>query len=506
MNKISIHKNYYSFIFSIFILLIIHYIGKLLFFKGLEEESETIVAGMMIADGQKLYSDIFQNHGVLTYFPSLLIHKIYHLNFLGHRIFMMALELLGLLSIYFSPLLKNDLQKKVYVVLVATFTLTFLSRFYLHTYIYFSIAAFIVLILMSLYVLPSVDQSTKLKKKYIFWGNFLLACLPFLGIIYIPFSIILFFTSLRKNTYRFAMSSFVIGVFFNLLIINTIASWKGFVALHLYLNSILMPSLVPEIYPNNIYQSAINTLKGLTGNISGIISGIILMSLLSNFYFKESLFKWKKFLTIRFLLLTVAITSLMVRGDPGTASALPYYCAIITLPLLLLKKKYPKNKIKESIFYIMLIFCFAKLSLLLPHDIKKIDNTLPKSSEFSDLAKKMTNEKDKIIAYSWRSTEYILANRLPASAFYYYMPWQIAYQKKPILNIQFNPCEDILRNNPKIMLIDKYMLWDKSYDWEKYGQCVQDIANKYYYKVENKPYYIRHDLWATYENLNLQKK
>jgi hypothetical protein len=506
MNKIFSKGNLQNFIFSIFILLIIRFISKLLFFKGLEEESETIVTGMMIAHGQKLYSDIFQNHGALTYLPSLIIQKIYHLNFLGHRIFMMALEILSLLSIYFSPLLKNNVQKKIYVVLVATFTLAFLSRFYLHTYIYFSIAAYLVLILMSLYVLPSIDSSIRLKKRYILLGNFLLACLPFLGIVYIPFSVILFFISLRKNTYKFAVFGFIAGVFFNLLVINSIASWKGFVALHLYLNSILMPTLVPAVYPNNLYQSVLNTVKGLTGNMSGIISAFILISLLLNFFLKESLFPWKKILSIRFLLLTLAIISLIVRGDPGTASALPYYCAIITLPLLLLEEKYPENKIKNYIIYIMIIFCFTKLSLLLIHDIKKLNNTLPETSEFSELAKKMTNDNEKIISYSWRSTEYILADRLPAAAFFYYMPWQVAYQKQPVLGIQFNPCEDILKNKPKIMLIDQYMMWDKKYDWGNYGQCIQTIADNYYYKVEQKPYYIRRDMWSYYKDLNFQLK
>jgi hypothetical protein len=506
MNKIFNKENLQSFIFFIFILLIIRFISKLLFFKGLEEESETIVTGMMIAHGQKLYTDIFQNHGALTYLPSLIIQKIYHLNFLGHRTFMMALEILSLLSVYFSPLLKNNIQKKIYVVLVATFTLAFLSRFYLHAYLYFSIAAYLVLILMSLYVLPSIDSSIKLKKRYILLGNFLLACLPFLGIVYIPFSIILFFNSLQKNTYKFATFSFIAGIFFNLLVINSIGSWNGFVALHLYLNSILMPTLVPEVYPNNLYQSAINTLKGLTGNMSGIINALILISLLLNFFLKESVFLWKKILSIRFLLLTLAIISLIVRGDPGTASALPYYCAVITLPLLLLKKKYPENKFKNFMLYLMIIFCFTKLSLLLTHDIKKLNNTLPESSEFSELAKKMTNDNEKIISYSWKSTEYILANRLPSSAFFYYMPWQIAYQEQPILGVKFNPCEDILKNKPKIMLIDQYMLWDKQYDWSVYGQCVQEIANKDYIKIDQKPYYIRRDLWSYYKQLNVDLK
>ena len=153
----------------------------------------------------------------------------------------------------------------------------------------------------------------------------------------------------------------------------------------------------------------------------------------------------------------------------------------------------------------MIIFCFTKLSLLLTHDIKKLNNALPETSEFSELAKKMTNGNEKIISYSWRSTEYILADRLPAAAFFYYMPWQVAYQKKPVLGIQFNPCEDILKNKPKIMLIDQYMMWDKKYDWGNYGQCIQDIANNYYYKVEQKPYYIRRDLWSYYKDLNFQK-
>ena len=63
-------------LFFIFAILAIRYQVLLLNYKEWGDESETIVAAKMIASGLRLYSEIFNHHGPLTFLTGLLVEKI----------------------------------------------------------------------------------------------------------------------------------------------------------------------------------------------------------------------------------------------------------------------------------------------------------------------------------------------------------------------------------------------------------------------------------------------
>jgi len=123
------------------------------------------------------------------------------------------------------------------------------------------------------------------------------------------------------------------------------------------------------------------------------------------------------------------------------------------------------------------------------------------STEFSRLAERVTNKEDKIISYSNQNYEYIVSHRLPASGSFYYLPWVEKYNQNPQYDIVIDGCKDIKLYKPKIMLIDKWIVWDK-FSWESYGGCIQNILNEDYIQIYKKPYYLRKDIYSEYIKKN----
>ena len=118
---------------------------------------------------------------------------------------------------------------------------------------------------------------------------------------------------------------------------------------------------------------------------------------------------------------------------------------------------------------------------------------IPENTEYALLVKKLTNQDDRIIAYSFQNHQYIFADRLPASGNYFYFPWQEEYNNNPRYGIKLDACQEIKSNKPKLMLIDK-MNVNSEYPWESYAQCIQKIIDRDYSQLQGKHYYIRNDL------------
>jgi len=153
----------------------------------------------------------------------------------------------------------------------------------------------------------------------------------------------------------------------------------------------------------------------------------------------------------------------------------------------------------------------ANVSLLAPGSKDKFSRKkITESTDFSKLAKLLTNKNDRIISYSFSNIQYILADRLPASGNYFYFPWQEEYNKNPKFGIKISSCEDINRNNPKIMYIDKYDQWSwmRPAPWggDSYGKCIQNILDERYIKIPDRTIYVRRDILTAETGIDLDIK
>lgn len=501
MEKLQKNKYFNFFIWSIFLIslcLFFRYQFHLLSYKEWPDESDTIVTAKLAASGLKLYSEIGNIHGPLTFLPSIFLEKISSFGIQGHRMLIVMMQFFALLSIYYSPALKNKLIAKFFVVFLGgVFCLVF-PKFYGHTYIYQNIAGIFTLIILTQYLIPSIIDSNYLKIKNIVMGNMLISMLPFFGIIYLPASILFFLASIQKKYMGLSMLTLVLGVSLNLIYIGLLGSFVGFYVQHYYINAYIMPLFDKGHWPTSPLEMLVYSLKAGSKNLAGFISLFLIIILFLNLIFKEKIFSWKALLNWRLCLLFAALGSFLIRG--ADLHALPYYYSISVIPLFLFKDNNHIKPTKVLFLTPILLLLLFKLSLFAPGDRAKLGSKkIPEETEFSKLVLQVTEPNDRIIAYSFQPYEYIVSNRLPASGDYSYFPQIEKYNEQPIYGIEINGCKDIKKNKPKIMMVDKkdaHEYFNVKFPWESYGSCIQSIIDKDYIKIKNKPFYIRKDLFG----------
>ncbi|MCE1191029.1 MAG: hypothetical protein LWW96_02625 [Acidovorax sp.] len=448
------------------------------------DESETVVTAKMMAAGQKLYSEIFNHHGPLTFLSGVLLESFGDFGVRGHRVPIALLQWAGLLSIYFSPLFSSKSVKIGCTVFAASVMLLYFPELLGHMYTYQAITGAFLLIILFLYTFPAILRPDSVTPARSFTGSLLIAGLPFLAVTYIPLAGILFLVSLRKRHLRAALAGTAVGVAANLLFLAVYGSLPGYLAFHLYLNSAILPIyLESRTFESFVFV----TLRGLTSNLGqfsyfmGAAAGILVLAS------HEKAVPWRS------ILLALGIASLLIRGDDF--HGLPYYHAVIALVILLTLRIATLNTQAKMVSAFILIILALKVSLVLPGERQYFTmRKIAEKTEFSELVQRFTTKGDKIIAYTNRNFEYIVADRLPASGNFFYFPWQEKYNEDPQYGIKIDACQQIADYRPKVMLLDKWKVWDR-FPWESYAGCIQTIVDEHYTQVPGRPYYLRNDIY-----------
>ena len=264
-----------------------------------------------------------------------------------------------------------------------------------------------------------------------------------------------------------------------------IGSVPGYLAIHIYLNFVIYSGL-PHTSLGGVSAIFHTVVAITTEKLSGFLlfTGVFLSLL--KLASREYGVPWRS------ILVAIALASLMIRGE-GFRS-LPYYYSALALPLVFLGET---GTVKTRYWLIVgafLFFCFFKLSLLVPGDHEILERArIPQETEFSKLVKRLTHPDDRIISYSFENFEYLAADRLPASGNIYYLPQQEIYRHNPKFGVTVDACGDISRNRPKIMLIDQWNAWGR-FRWESYGKCIQEIMDRDYVQLSDRPYHVRRDM------------
>lgn len=486
------------FLFVITIILFVRYQVLLLNYIQWGDESETIVVAKMMANGSKLYADIFNHHGPLTFLPGFIVEIFGDYGVKIHRIPIMMLQWVALASIYFSPIVKNKINRIFNFIFVAAIMVIFFADIYGSMYQYQVLCGLISMIILSQFTLPSV-LNISVRKSMCIICNILIISLSFLAVTYIPVSIMFYIVSIRKDNIKNSLIGSAIGLLFNLIFLMVFGSVSGYIAYHFYVNlTILSPK-------QDIISLIKNVFTFATTNFNDFLSIIYLLvvtMLLSN--------KTKEKFAWRCSLVAVIVMAFCLRNPGFTFQGLPYYYSLLGVsPVLFMWADFKsrmvgkctfKDKLDYCVKYFPCIFiailCIGKLTLMFNDDLKRIkSNPIPEKTEFSTLVEKITNKDDKILALTFNNYEYIAAHRMPASAHFFYLPWQAYYNEKPILGIYSSLADDIILNKPKIILADKWKVWNNDeFAWEKYASDIDKILAERYYKLEGKPYYIRNDI------------
>lgn len=484
-----------SIVFVTFSIVCLLYQYKLLRLREFGDESETIVAAKMMASGMKLYSDFFNHHGPLTFLPGLLLETFGNFHVPGHRVAIAVLQLITFFSIYKSPIFVNKEQRIVGTLVSAALVLLLLPDLFGHMYIYQTLAGLFLVIVLSQYTIPAILCPEKLTNFQIILGNFLISSLPFLAVTYLPIASLFFISSLRRNELKVSFVGMALGLCFNILFLGLFGSYAGFAAFHLYLNSKILPFYSGQVVGINLVLTAFIT---ATSDLAHVLSLLILFISTVFIAQKERGVPW------RIILIIGGVISLLVRGAgfhgmPFFYALLPFICVIINRFSL----RSPSEKM------VIIGFCgviLVKMLMVLygePRGLRSFP--LPKETEFSNLVKAITEKEDRIIAFSFQNYQYVISDRLPASGNYFYLPWQEKYNEAPRFSIKIDTCKQIKEAAPKVMLIDKWRVWNK-YTWESYGQCIQKILDTDYEKIPDRPYYIKKGVIRNFKDYFINPK
>lgn len=470
-------------LFFVFAVLSFRYQYLLLNYREWGDESETIVAAKMMAAGMKLYSEIFNHHGPLTFLPGVLAEKFGDFGVLGHRVSVALLQVLAILSIYKSPALRFESQRILASAACATVILVFMPDIFGHMYKYQTIVGILLVVILSQYTIPAILCPEKVSSLRAVLGSLLIASLPFLAITYLPIAGLLFIASCRRDYFKGVAIGSSLGLTANLIFLGVYGSFAGFLAFHLYLNAKVLP-LYAGLQPGgalivNAVTVATSDLAHFLSLIAMLLSALILAQ-------KEEKFPWRTFL------LVAGLCSLLMRG--AGFHGMPFFYAILPLLALNLSLIDTNSLASKQVALGFLLLCMVKISLILPGDKQKITSApIPTETEFSRLVAEFTVPEDRIIAYSFRNFEYLASGRLPASGHFFYLPWQEKYNENPKFGISIDACKQIKEAAPKVMLINKWKVWDR-FPWDSYAGCVQKYLDSNYRQIPDRPYYIRNDL------------
>ncbi|WP_322996498.1 hypothetical protein [Castellaniella sp.] len=471
------------FLFISFIMLCIFYQYNLLGYREWGDELETIVTVKMMNSGMRLYSEIFNHHGPLTFVLGLITELFGDFGIRGHRVSIAILQIIAILSIYFSPVLKITMHRIVASALSFSIILLYISDDFGYMYKYQTIAGIIMVIVLSQYTIPSLLKDVKIRKWNVIGGNVLISSIPFLSVTYLPISILFFLASFNRKNLKYIIFGSAIGIIFNIIFLGVYGSFFAFYAFHIYLNSKILP-IYTGVQPG--FSLVVNAIKGATSDLSHFLALTIIFIgtiILSN---NEKKVPWRS------IFIFSGICSLLMRGVGF--HGMPYLYATIPFIMLILRKTPVFSVKSRQVVLVILIVCILKVSLIIPGEYQKMQSIkIPKESEFSKIVSSVTNKNDRIIVFSHRNIEYLLSKRLPASGNFFYLPWQEKYNETPSLGVKIDTCKQIDEYSPKIMYINKWKVWGK-FEWDSYAECIQKILDKDYTQVSGKPYYLRNDV------------
>lgn len=474
-------------VFIVWLIIVIRRQTELRFLVEWGDESETIVVTKMMASGQRLYSEIYNNHGPLVFLPGFIISRLGDYFIEVYRWIPLVLQWLSFIAIFFSPLYTTSKQRIISTIMLGSIMVHFLSLIYGQTYLYQTISGLFMIIALVSAILPSLFKKNVSSFHY-FIAVFLLMCLPFLAITNAPFAFLgLVIVLSRKRMIPFGLG-IVTALMLNIGFIIIYGSWDGYIAYHFHLN-------FNVLYSGQGIRGFIMTILQFYGNnFTHFLTLMLIMIKVMIINHKQTWFD-----QIKGLFLIPMLVSLVVRGgDVFTLSGLMYLYALIGLSTVLFIPIEEEGSILDvsvQILPLIGLCAVATYLLTLPLDKDGFYNEFLPETEFSRIVERVTSPEDRILALSFRSYEYLVSDRLPASTHFIYLSIQAKYNQNPYKDIYVSIAEDVKKNRPKLMLIDEWnIILDDSDLWQNYASDLMQIVYEEYYQLKDKNIYVRKDL------------
>lgn len=454
------------------------------------DESETIVTAKMLAAGMRLYAEVFNHHGPLTFLPGVLIAWLGDPAIPVYRIPILLGQWGGIAALYWSPLLRGIAWRPWLALGLGALLVHYVPVVLGNVFLYQTMAAQMLAVAFAVLILPAVVESGRRPQRWqLALGNLLLAGLPFLGFIYIPLAGLLFLAALRADTAKESFAWLFTGVALNLAWLIAIGSIPGFVAYHFYMNIVLLPTFV-QTSPQSIAEAIEACLaSGPYAWVAGPAFAALAVGLV---WRDDSWWRWRSVFVV------LAIVSILIRGP--LFHALPFYYLLFAIPLIYVSPRSPSSRQLAAVAFVF--FALAIVDTLRPplkHALGALAMTpIPAGDDNSGIIRDVTLPDDRILAYTFANSTYLFADRLPASGYFFYFPWQAAYSRDPVLGINIDACRDIRLERPKAVLLDRQPAFNlplPQFLWRSYGSCIDDAVAHDYVKLLSRPLYLRSDVF-----------
>ncbi len=442
----------------------------------LGDESETIVASRMIADGSRLYSEIFQLHGPLTYLPGVLGEIIGQPGFIGNRLTLLPIEFFVFLSIVRSFRSRSATTGVVVATVIFAVIWAYLPSLYAGYLTYQYMAGLLVIVSLTSLVLPSLDPETRSNRPDVILGSVAIACLPFLAITYVPAAALFVAVTLYQFPKLRRIQIVTIGIVFalNICWLALIGSMRGYLALHWYFNISVAPGI------GQINDSLLITLLNpFRYFFKDILHLFFLLGMLAFGAWVRRVFHVRKIVVTGLILGT---SSLTLRGFENELQSLPFYFAFLVMLVFVLRHSTEAGvNFRISLCLVTLAIIVANLGFrdIRIFTISEPPSLVPSRSNFSLISDHYTTEEDRIISYTYSNAEYILADRLPSVAAFWLLGNSWTYLQDPVLGIGEEPCEAMRNANPKVVYLDRSggSLFGS---WEMFGACIDLVMEDKY--------------------------
>ena len=445
------------------------------------DEAETVVTANMMAAGSRLYTQIFNHHGPMTFFTGQLVALAGGGGIVGNRIVIMILQW-ALVAVILRSV-DIPIRARLFLFLCIAVGLTGpLRDVYAHMYTYQALAGLCSATIISLLVLPRMTGKVPGFAASLFSG-LCLGVLPFLAFTYIPAMVLLGAAGLSRRTWQPVLIGAAAMTLLSMAYIAITASFDGFMAYHFYMNLVVLPPYIGGV-PGPL--RIIHRWFTGSGKLIGFLSALFVLGAAWRLYRNEGASP------VRILLLLLVFASYAVRGR-GFHGVTFYYSMLPLAPLFAspLERLFGE---RPWLGWGMIVILLAKLSGLAPVDVEDLrEHSISKPRAFPLVVDAYTKPEDRVISYSFNNFDYLAAHRLPASSHFFYLPWQPVYNRHPYLGVKSDACAEIAAYRPKFIQLDRWKVFDQ-YSWESYAACIDRLVARDYHQLPGTIIYARNDI------------
>ncbi len=484
------------------------------------DEDEKIVAAWMIAEGWRLYGDLFAHHGPLNY---ALAHGVYTLTgsvaLAPYRAAQWGILLLTAVALGASPLLRGWQQRVLTGSLFCLLVALLAPLWYGHTLLYHAQGGAAVSVALSLLLLPLMLGVIPSRIAAAFGGAGLSAAVfaayPFgvaAGLLTLS-TLMLVRAGGRHwrdvlGTLVAAAAGFAAFTLLMLLWLVLYGDLVGYGVYHLWFNQV--------VYADFIIYSPVDALKQLKklfrSPLGWVLQAALLFTLLLGLEVRSLRRKdppagsglrrglWLVGGCTTFLL---GLLFLNPRGDVVFKNAALWIVGLGLLSLLIVWRPMgPSSRRAVGVLRWLAIFVAVAAPLYLAGikgwaDVDQTYVTRTAAVQMREaldrqvrLAQALTSPDEPILATVFMPRWYLLTERLPSSGAYYYLPWQAAYNRDPVLGYRIDPCVDLAMAPPKLIAWDRWTVWER-YDVADYAPCLVELMQRDYVAVSGTPFLLR---------------